>query len=206
MNKLYKRILDINKLPRFLSILIIIGINWIFQSLLYMDKTEKIFKLLLDLILIIILFLILNHFLVVYLSLILSILIAHTINWILNGHIFALFKTFGKVKTKPEQFKKYINDLKEKSSNENSVFLVATFGSFSINNIKETSDIDIRIVRKKGFLNGLKSCIFTMEERSIAFFNKFPLDIYLLDGADELYKLKEDPILIYSIHQSGLEE
>ena len=149
---------------------------------------------------IIFLFLILDHFIVVYVALILSILIAHTINWILNGHIFALFKTFGKVKTKPEQFKRYINDLKEKSSNENSVFLVATIGSISTKKIKETSDIDIRIVRKKGFLNGLKSCIFTMKERSIAFFNKFPLDIYLLDDADELNKLKEDPILIYSIY------
>ena len=45
-----------------------------------------------------------------------------------------------------------------------------------------------------------------MKERSIAFFNKFPLDIYLLDDADELNKLKEDPILIYSIYHMVWEE
>lgn len=199
MNKLYKKILHINWFPNFLSILLVIGINWTFQSILYMDKSEKIFKILIDLVLIIIISILLSNLTNLYVALLLSVFIAHTINWIVNGHIFALFKTFGLVKTEPEKFIQYINYLKYKSSNENSVIFVATFGSLSRDELNENSDLDIRIVRKKGLINGINACLFTMIERSNAFFNKFPLDIYLLDNFDGLNKLKEDPVLIYTI-------
>ena len=201
MNALYKKILDTNYLPKFVSILVIILINWTFQSLLYMDKTEKIFKLMLDLILFIIFFIILKQLMIMYIAIIISLIIAHTINWMINGHIFALLKTFGIVRTKPEIFIRYLNNLKEKSSNEESILLTATFGSISREELKETSDLDIRIVRKKGYINGFKSCIFTMIERSWAFFNKFPIDIYVLDEPKKLEELKESPIILYEYYQ-----
>lgn len=198
MNKLYKKILDINYLPKYVNILVIVLINWTFQSLLYMDKTEKAFKLTLDLILFVIFFIILKQFMAIYAALLISLIIAHTINWIINGHIYALLKTFGVVKTKPDVFIQYLDNLKEKSSKENSILLVATFGSLSREELNENSDLDVRIVRKKGNINGLKTCIFTLMERSWAFFNKFPLDLYLLDNFEEISKLKEDPVLVYS--------
>lgn len=198
MNKLYKQILDIKYLPKTIKILIIVGINWTFQSLLYMDKTEKVFKLVLDLILLVTFYMILKGVMNPILALITSFIVAHTINWIFNGHLFALLKTFGIVKTKPETFINYLNDLKNRSSDENSILLVATFGSISREELKETSDLDIRIIRKQGFFNGIKACIFIMLERSKSIYQGFPLDIYVLDDFKSIYQLKEQPIILYS--------
>ncbi len=203
MNKLYKEILDNDYIPKFLGILIIIGINWTFQSLLYMDKTEKLFKIVFELIIFVLLFIILQYILSIATAGVLSIIIAHTINWIINGHIFALFKTFGVIKTKNYKFNKYLNELKEKSSKESSIFLVATFGSIARKELKETSDLDIRIIRKKGIINGLRSCIFTMKERSIAFFRRLPLDIYVGDDLKFLQKVNEKAIIIYGDGESS---
>jgi predicted nucleotidyltransferase len=202
MNKLYKKILNIKYLPKVIKILMIAGINWTFQSLLYMDKTEKVFKLILDLTLLVIFYILLNGVLTSILALLTSFIVAHTINWIFNGHLFALLKTFGMIKTKPATFINYINDLKDRSSNEKGILLVATFGSISRGELKETSDLDIRIVRKEGFFNGFKVCLFTMLERSRAFLNKFPLDIYVLDNSVKLSELSEKPILIYAVDKN----
>ncbi|MDI6644165.1 MAG: hypothetical protein QME14_03830 [Methanobacteriaceae archaeon] len=197
MNELYKKILDLNYLPRFLSITIILGINWTFQSLLYMDKTEKLFKLLIDLIGFLIIFMVLNQLVLLYIAFILSIIIVHTLNWIFNGHIFALLKTFGIIKTDYGTFIEYIDYLKEKSSKENSISLVVAYGSLSREKIKETSDLDIRIIRKKGFICGVRACIFTMFERTNSFINRFPLDIYVGDSFEFLKKADEKPIIIF---------
>lgn len=196
MNVLYNKILNFKYLPRILKILIILGINWTFQSLLYMDKTEKSFKILLDLGLFLIFFFILEPFINVYLSFIFSVIIAHTLNWIFNGHIFALLKTFGIVKTKSSSFLNYIEKLKEKGSKEKSIKFIATFGSISREELKETSDLDIRIVKVEGLINGIRSSFFVMSERSIAFFNGFPLDIYLMDDEKSMRELREKPIIL----------
>lgn len=197
MNKLYERILNIKYMPRFLSILIIILINWTFQSFLYMDKTEKFFKIMLEFIFFVVFFVIFQNIFSTLISIIISLIISHSINWIFNGHIYALFKNFGVIKTDFEDFKGYIDDIKLRSAKENSLRCVATFGSLSRLEIKETSDLDIRVVRKEGLLNGFNSCLFVCFERSRSFFKGFPLDIYVLDNIQGLYKLDENPIMIF---------
>ena len=155
----------------------------------------------LDFIFFISIFLILYYYLSVGVAIFSSIIIAHTINWIINGHVFALCKTFGWTKTDYKTFIDYLNVLKDRSSRENSICLVATFGSLSRKELKQTSDLDIRVVRKTGFVNGVRACIFVIKERSKAFFNRFPLDIYLLDNYDGLNELGEAPVIIYSPSQ-----
>lgn len=197
MNKLYKKILDIQQIPKFVKISVIIMINWTFQSLLYMGKTEKLFKIMLDLVLIILLVLLLNEFCSLNTAIILSIIFAHTLNWILNGHFFALLKTFDIIQTDYETFRKYLVCLKDRSKKEESIDIVATFGSLSRDEIRKTSDLDIRIVRKPGFMMGLRACFFVLKERSSAFINGFPLDIYVLDDLKGLNELDERPIIIF---------
>ncbi len=195
MNKLYKSILDLKYIPTFVGILIIILINWTFQSILYMDKTERIFKISIDLVLFCCFFIIFQNLMILFFNIIAAFIIAHSVNWILNGHIFALLKTFGVVKTKPSSFQLYIDELKERGSKEKSIKCIAIFGSIS-RELNETSDLDVRIVRKKGFINGIRSSLFVMIERSKAFFKGFPLDIYLLDNEKNLFDLREKPIFI----------
>lgn len=195
MNKLYKKILDL--FPELIGIFLIILINWVFQSILYMGKTEKVLKLVIDLILFSIFYIMLYSFLGILNAIIFSFIIAHTLNWIFNGHLFALFRIFGLIKTEPEKFISYLDSLKKRSYNESNILLVATFGSISRKEFNKTSDLDVRVIRKKGFLNALKSSFFILSERSNAFFSKFPLDIYLCDDINCIHKLKEDPVPIY---------
>lgn len=203
MNQLYKKILDIKFLPKSIKISIIIGINWFFQSLLYMNMSEKILKIFVDLTFFIIIFFLLKNTLNILEAFILSFFLAHSINWLFNGHIFALLKTFDIIETQPEKFNKYFDDISKRSSKENSICAVAIFGSFSREELKKTSDLDIRVVKKPGMINSLKSSFFVMIERTKAFLNKFPLDIYLLNDYEDLSELGEPPVIIFSNKDNG---
>lgn len=177
--------------------LVIIATNWIFQGLLYADKTERIFKISLDLLVTIVLFLSLPHSPFI-MRLLTAFLISHSCNWIFNGQIFALLKNFNYVNNDPQRIIEYANGIKIRAFKESSIDYLAVYGSLSRSEIKPTSDLDLRIVRKNGVMNGLNACIFATKERSRAFFNRFPLDVYVVDGNYHLLKLRHDekPIIL----------
>ena len=57
---------------------------------------------------------------------------------------------------------------------------------------KETSDLDMRLVRRPGVRNGLRACWFVMKERTRANMRRFPLDVFLLDDFSRLDRLRHD--------------
>jgi len=200
MYDLYKKILEMRYFPKLIKIAMIIGINWTFQSIFHMEKTEKIFKLGLTLFLSLTSCFLLRPFLSIYARLFLSFAIAHTINWAINGHVFALLRTFNIIKDEQERFTEYLDDLRKRVVKEKSILVAAAFGSLSRGELKETSDLDVRIIRKKGLINGFRGCLFVLLERTRAFFSKFPLDIYLLDDVNQIKKQirpDEPPSIIY---------
>ena len=202
MNSFYKKILEVPSIPIPLKKIIIIGINWIFQGILYMDKTEKIFKVSFD-----VFFTLIFWFIFLFLtkinflfSLILAFILAHTVNWLLNNNLFGLFKTFGNVKTCEKTFREYLSRLIRKLEKEQSIVWVGIYGSLARGEFKETSDLDVRIIRKPGVMNGVRACIFILRERAWATFNRFPLDIYVGDSFEFLKKMRKDeePIVLFS--------
>lgn len=192
MNPLYKKILDLPYVPMFLKKLIVIGINWIFQGILYMDRTERIFKILFDVTLTLIFGNILSYLIPIYVSILLGFTISHTINWLFNNNLFGLFKTFGNIRTPKEKFEEYLERLKQNVEKEASIVWAGVYGSLVRGEFKETSDLDVRLIRKPGLINGVKACIFVMRERSWATFNRFPLDIYVGDNFEFLKKMREE--------------
>lgn len=183
--------------------------SWLFQGMLYMDQTEKHFKLLLDVLLFICLYIIINSLsefsnYIVFLA---SILIAHTLNWVFNGQIFVLLKNLKLIKNDSYRFFQYVDDLQSRIENEQSIQSAATYGSLSRNSLKETSDLDVRIIRKSGTLNGIKACFFVLLERSRGLISRFPIDIFVLDSTDSLGKLNDDepPIILYNSDNTILE-
>lgn len=188
----------INKLFRF-KIFIILA-NWTFQGMLYADKTERSFRLLLDAVMIIILSTIfINLISNVYVVLILSFFVAHTINWIFNGQLFVLGRYIGIKPNKQDEFCKYAKQLTNRAQRKKGIDSIALYGSTSRKQLSKSSDLDVRIIRKTGILNGLNACWFALLERSRAFFNRFPLDVYVLDSTDKLGKIRKDekPIILY---------
>jgi predicted nucleotidyltransferase len=196
-SSVHYQILNYKYLPLHLRKLILILMNWFFQGILYMDNSELLFKVSLTLIPFFILLNVFVNSFPIVLSVVLSFFISHTLNWTLNGQVFVLLKNINSTKTRAERFTKYLDNLQSKVYRDKSILSVAAYGSLSRNQIKETSDLDIRIVRKKGIINGIRACIFVFAERKWAFLNKFPLDIYLLDDTNDLLKLDEQPVILY---------
>lgn len=180
--------------------LFIVVSNWIFQGMLYADKTERVFRLLLDGLMTLILYaFFINLILDTHIVLIFSFFVAHTVNWIFNGQLFVLGRYVGIKPKKQDKFCIYINELKSRVEREKSIQLVAIYGSLSREELNENSDLDVRIIRKNGFLNGLRACLFGFSERTRALFSRFPLDIYVIDSPNHLLKMRKDesPKILY---------
>lgn len=198
MGKTYAHI-DIGPLtPIFQFKLIIILTNWIFQGLLYADRTEKIFKIFLDIAITIIFVIVLSNLHIVP-RIIFSFFISHTLNWIFNGQLFALAKNFGIVHNDPQRIIDYAYEIKNRASKEKSIDSVLVYGSLVRGEIKTTSDLDMRIIRKTGIINGMRACTFGLIERSRALINRFPLDMYVIDSIRHLGKMRKDetPKILY---------
>lgn len=170
--------------------------SWFFQGILIMDTTERYFKIFLDFVLFLLLLIILSS-MKYPLCILIAFIIAHSLNWIFNGQIFVLLKNLRLIKTDKKIFVEYLEKFKKRVKKEDSILIAASLGSISRGELKETSDIDIRIVRKNGVVNGIRACVFVLSERTRSFLNGFPLDIYVLDDIKELFEFAEEPIIIY---------
>jgi predicted nucleotidyltransferase len=122
---------------------------------------------------------------------------AHTIDWSFNGSIWATQKFFGR-ESDPKQL---IDFLKKLEKGEYfGVEAIAVFGSLSRGQFGVSSDLDMRIVRKKGFVSWMRTNLFVLKLRSISFVKKLPVDVLVLDRADQIYEhisRKEPPVVVY---------
>lgn len=192
LSKFHKRLAKKDEFPMYIRVPLLTLSSWLFQGILYMDTTERVFKILLDVLFFFPLYLAFRPHGSPLLGILIAFILAHTLNWIFNGQIPVLLKNLRLIKTEYERFEKYLDTLKKKVEKNDSILYAAAFGSLSRGELKGTSDLDVRLIRKPGFINGLRACIFIMKERSWATFNKFPLDIYVGDSMEFLKKMRED--------------
>lgn len=197
IHEIHKKICKTDCFPIFIKAPVVVLSSWIFQGLLYMDATERFFKILLNALLFFPFYLIFKIYAPTILSIVLALVLAHTLNWIFNGKIFVALKHLKVTKTQRKQFIQYLVNLKRKVKKENSILAVATFGSLSRKELKNISDLDVKIIRKPGIVNGFRSCFFVFLEKSKASLSKFPLDIYVLDSANSLLKEGTPPKILY---------
>ena len=178
----------------YLKWLLIIS-SWIFQGIPNLDRSEKIYKIMFCLLLISIFYLWFNY------NILYSMIIGHTINWIINGNIFLiLIHRLKLLKTNKNSIFKYSQNLSGRLSKQNWVLYSAAFGSISRGKLNDYSDLDVSIVRKKGFLSCIKGLWFLFIEKQISQIKKIPLEIYLNDTPESSVKrfLKESkPVIIY---------
>lgn len=178
----------------------VIIINWVFQGLLGMDPSERIFKIGLDMVLTPLLTVPLSNVLELWLAVLIGFAIAHTINWIFNGHLFVIGRFVGFTKTAPQKIWKYMMGIEERVRHKPFLSGVIVLGAVTRGeNVRETSDVDIRFVRERGLRNALLANCYGMYEKTRALFHRFPLDLYVYDSFDSLDRLREDeqPIILY---------
>lgn len=163
--------------------------HWLFQSLLYMDQTERRFKLGLDVIMI-------GFYIAVagssWINFCLGFSLAHTLNFVFNGQINGVLKSFGISRADTAKLQAYLEAFTHRVQGEPSIIYAAAYGSLVRGELQATSDIDIRAIRRAGTYSGMRGCLFVLLERSRALFYGVPLDIYLLDNQEGLTRLRSD--------------
>jgi predicted nucleotidyltransferase len=187
-----------NKLTRKLFSCVLFGLlsHWTFQNMLVMDRTERIFKISLDILMTIFLSLILSFILPPLFAVLPAILLAHTFNFFFNSQVWVVLKYYGYVNLTRSAFDEYTDQVISRIRDEPSIASAVIFGSLARNEWRPSTDLDMRLIRKCGLVNGFRSCIFVMGERSRSLFAKFPIDICVLDTLKPLDRLRKDEELI----------
>ncbi|MCW9057763.1 MAG: nucleotidyltransferase domain-containing protein [Gammaproteobacteria bacterium] len=181
----------------------VIASNWLLQGMRYMNAYEIGMKLALD---------VLATLLLVWIfdwwgrpGMILSCLLAaHSLNWIFNGHFFVLMRYVYPVPKTEEDFDRYVQRLKEQAARSRFIDGVAIYGSFCRGQLHEFSDLDVRVIVRSGFINGVAGAWFCLRERFMALFMVFPLDVYCCIGTRGLERLREDEHPVILQDRSGL--
>lgn len=179
--------------------LLAVAVHWAAQSLLYMDSTERRFKLTLDAVLTASGGMLLSSWLPWQMAWPVAFLIAHTLNFLFNGQLWCALKDYGLVSHTYAAFKDYTLNFGQRARREPALTYVAIYGSLSRQAWSAASDLDVRLVRQPGFVNGWRACCFVLRERTRALFHRFPLDIYVLDDPDLLRRMRQDesPVVLH---------
>lgn len=126
----------------------------------------------------------------------LAFFIAHSINFTLNGQLFAMYTHMGATGVKAEKF---LNDtIRMSEMIEKHKFIRASiaYGSLSRGCYKKTSDIDIRLIPAEG--GWWATAFYAVWLRIWAFFVHYPLDMYCYDPEVVVKKMRSDelPVMV----------
>jgi len=177
----------------------ILASNWAFQGMLKAVWCERVFRLSIDALITLVFALMLPRFLPW--SLLIGFLLGHTFNWLFNGNALSTLKFQG-VGYKTEnivKFKEWMTDRLNRNlgSNIHAVFII---GSVARGEQRETSDIDLIVVRLPGLTGSIKANIITLFLRASAFIQLVPLDLFIVDNLAQLKKRvrpDEQPLAVY---------
>lgn len=180
--------------------LIVLTRNWAHQGFTYLDKTEMLLRVIWELVPFGISFYLLNEAgLPWWGNVILSFLLAHTLNWMFNDNMWTCIQfTFPNLLNPGnEKTKEYLAGMQIRMQKRDAVGGCMVYGSMSRGVWKNKSDLDIRIFRKSGIINGIKGYWACWMERLIAVWKRQPLDIYLADSIAFLKKMRDDEFPIF---------
>lgn len=181
--------------------------NWLHQAITYMDRGELVFRLLIELIeiaVVIVILMLLIQPEEMYsraLMISVSVIIVHTFNWVTNANFHALLlfafpscKNMGEAETT-----RYLNQMARRLGRYYSITGLAVYGSVARGAWHERSDVDIRILRRKGLIYLAFAVLLTMRERWLALIARQPVDLFLADDVSFLKRMRPDERPIFLI-------
>lgn len=200
INNFYERMLS--KFPYILAIFVLRIVNWLVQGMLYAARAEQIAKISIDLILTSIFTIILANLVPLKVGIIIAFIIAHSFNWFFATNIWSTrIKKYSTMHSRIGDDSKYLAFLISVQKNiqkQNSIYGATIFGSVSTGKFHIGSDIDVKLFRKSGVMNLIKSYLFLFFMRTKANFRIFPLDIYVVDNINNYIPKKDEiPIILY---------
>lgn len=166
---------------------ILIFSNWLFQGIIHADRTEKVYKILFTVCFWVatsLAFFVFSSYNLIT-CIIIGFFLAHTLNWIVNGNFIVLLGHRLKItKLSKKNLFLYLDYFREKLKYQNWILYAASFGSICKGKLKDSSDIDISIVRKPGLKHAILSILFSFREKKIADYKGIPLEIYISDSPE----------------------
>jgi hypothetical protein len=178
--------------------------HWAVQSILYMDWTERLFKISLDIILTVAFYVVVKDSLRWQFALTLAFVTAHTLNFLFNAHVAAVLKLFGLCKHPSEHLLQFGNSIGTRLRNSQWILCAGIWGGFARNEHSAVPDLDVFVVRRAGLLAGLSASYQALLARSQSLLYHIPLDIYVLDSLEALSRLRMDEIPIILCDADGL--
>lgn len=177
--------------------------GWAHQGFFYLDRTQRTARIVFELVPTAFFSLLISRIFEISLSNIWlwagSLFATHTLNWIFNCNWWAgILFTFPGLRNPGEKTTcDYLNSMADRLRNISAVSGVMIFGSVSRRQWHERSDLDIRLLRRKGFVNGIIAAAVLFREKVIALFCRQPLDIYLADDIRFLKKMRADETPVF---------
>jgi predicted nucleotidyltransferase len=136
-----------------------------------------------------------------------SLIMAHSLSFLCNGHVFAMLTHdlfwYSPYKDK-NKFLRYLDSMYERMNTLQPAYIegVVFFGSLARGVFRETSDLDVRFIAKPGFWNGIKSSHLVFHERFRALLAGFPIDTYMFASEKEVRSKmdvqNEHPVSLYN--------
>ncbi len=173
--------------------------NWTFQGMRYMNYGEKIHRVAIEAGIFLVIFFSSSFIWNKGLRCFFSLCVAHTLSFFLNGHFFVLMRYLGDYKKSKQDAMAYV--VKLQNSMDNKQFLLGAIlcGSLSRGDNTETSDLDIRLVKREGWYNAIRAFNFCTVTRIQAFFSAMAVDVYVFDIEELKTKIRSDekPVVLY---------
>jgi len=172
--------------------------GWAHQSFFYLDRTQRIGRVVLEIVPSVVLAWLIGRIGGLPLTRIgpwaAGLFITHTLNWVCNGNWWAgMLFTFPHLRNRGEQATcDYVNQMASRMNQAASISGVLIFGSVARGQWHDRSDLDIRLLRRPGWWHAMTAVAVLSRERWIALWRRQPLDIYLADGLRFLRKMRAD--------------
>lgn len=162
---------------------------WIFQGVHITNWREVVIRYAIDVIITTVMASLGVHWL-------LALIIAHSINFTLNGQLFAMYTHMGATGVTAEKFLRCTTQIREKIAKHKFIDASIAYGSLSRGCYKRTSDIDIRLIPAKG--GWWQTAFYAVWLRTWAFFVGYPLDMYCYDPEVVIKKMRSDelPVMV----------
>ena len=123
-----------------------------------------------------------------------SLLAAHGLNFLINGQLPVLLRyVISDIGLTRDKVGRALAKLKKTAKAWGAVDILV-FGSFSRFCMKSTSDLDIRLYHRPGFLNSLTAYSCAVKLRVWANVNFIPIDIYCFSDPNFLNRMREDEV------------
>jgi hypothetical protein len=163
--------------------------NWLFQGFFDLSVNEKLYKILFDLAFIIGAILAgMQGF-----SLVIVFLVGHTVNWVTNDHFVDNLFHLHVCKMTPEKMEKSIAFLRAFVNRFRCIEYAGIYGRIARGEeVHAGTDIDIRFLKKKGFVNSLKVCFIGHYLRCMALFRLIPIDLNIWNDVHDLKRMRKD--------------